>query len=175
MNDSAYQAVCDALARQLRSDAHQFSMRDQLQGDLGLLPMDLDMVALWLEDLEGVELPSERLRSIRSVGQLVRMLREQKRAEEAEQSAERCLRLHRFVGPVARRRTGRQHLRSRPPASRAGVRERDSKRRAVTALRVHVDVAAVRIDDALHQRQPQPDARAATGLHSTEERIEQLR
>jgi hypothetical protein len=104
VNDSAYRSVCDALSRQLGTDLTELRMHHRLERDLGLSPLDRDMIALWLEEMESVELVPSEVQDARTVGQLVRMLRACKRESEADDRAQRHQKFRRFVGTLPRKR-----------------------------------------------------------------------
>lgn len=114
MKDSSYQTVCDALCRRLGIANTRFLPALHLDDDLHLDALDRDLVALWLEDTEDVEIGAEAMQSAKTVGQLVGILRSLKREHELAARAESAQRFSHWVGVVAQRGT-----RARTRASRA--------------------------------------------------------
>src|SRR5690242_5246169 len=58
--------------------------------------------------------------------------------------------------------------------SASGEPDREPEARAGPWARHHSDLAAVRFDEPLHGRQPEPDAWLALGLRQTDEGLEDL-
>jgi hypothetical protein len=59
-----------ALARRLDCDVSRIHPWQDLEVDLDLTPLELILVALDIEEIEGVDLPVEALGSVRTVGDL---------------------------------------------------------------------------------------------------------
>lgn len=120
MKDSSYQTVCDALCRQLGIENTRFLPALQLDNDLHLDALDRDLIALWLEDTEDVEIEGEAMQSAKTVGQLVRMLRSLKREHELAVRAETAQRFSHWVGVVDQRGT---HARARSRVAHGSRRD----------------------------------------------------
>jgi len=84
MNDSAFHSVCSALGSRLGIDRERFRASQHLARDWGLDQLDLNVVALHIEQLDGVELSSAELECVETVGQLVNLVRRRKRSLELE-------------------------------------------------------------------------------------------
>jgi hypothetical protein len=96
-------------------------MHHQLERDLGLDGTDRDMIALWLEEMEDIELPTSQFQTVRTVGQLVRLLRACKREGEQDERALRTQRMNRLVGVLTR---ARQRPQPRPRVRRCAAPRR---------------------------------------------------
>jgi len=84
MKDSAFQSVCSALSTHLGFDPDSFRSGQHLAKDWGLDRLDLNVIALNLEQLEGIELSSAELACVQTVGHLVNLLRQRKQSFELE-------------------------------------------------------------------------------------------
>ncbi|HKQ69401.1 MAG TPA: phosphopantetheine-binding protein [Polyangiaceae bacterium] len=104
MKDSIDEVVREALAAHLAVDPGQIEPTHRLAADLALQPLDVVLVACRLEELEGVELPIDRLDAIDTVEDLSALL------GLARASARR------------RRRTFEVEHRRRAPGPRRGLR-----------------------------------------------------
>lgn len=83
-----------ALALHLEAEPYEIEEHQRLEEDLGLDPLDLVLVVLRLEELGEVEFPVADLEGIRTVGDLVAVVRrwcgeEEEEEEEEERSAAR--------------------------------------------------------------------------------------
>lgn len=84
MKDSSFHSVCSALGSHLEVDPERFRSAQHLTQDWGLDRLDLNVIALRLEQLEGVELSSAELECVHTVGHLVNLLRQRKQSLELE-------------------------------------------------------------------------------------------
>ena len=75
MNMSPEKIVHRAISEHLGVEAGAIRSRARLTHDLGLLPLDIVLITLRIEDHEGVGLPMDRLASVHTVGQLVEYVR----------------------------------------------------------------------------------------------------
>jgi acyl carrier protein len=84
VKDSSFHSVCRALGSHLGIDPERFRAAQHLSRDWGLDELDLNMIALRLEELEGIELSSVELSCVETVGQLVNLFRQRSRSLELE-------------------------------------------------------------------------------------------
>jgi acyl carrier protein len=73
--DMHLEIVRFALALHLGVDPHVIEPENRLEGDLGLDPLDLVLVALRLEEIEEGEFPVARLETVTTVADLVEIVR----------------------------------------------------------------------------------------------------
>ena len=84
MKDSSFHSVCSALGSHLGIDPERFRTSQHLSHDWALDALDLNVIALRIEQLEAVELSSVELRCVKTVGQLVNLVRQRKQSHELE-------------------------------------------------------------------------------------------
>ncbi|HEY2732898.1 MAG TPA: acyl carrier protein [Polyangiales bacterium] len=84
MKDTSFHSVCSALGSHLGIDPEHFRAAQHLGKDWGLDQLDLKVVALHIEQLEGIELSSAELRCVKTVGQLANLLRQRKQSLDLE-------------------------------------------------------------------------------------------
>lgn len=70
------QMLNDVLAAHLEISASSIKPDLELLADLGIYPLGLVLIALDIEDIEGVELPIERLEDVKTVADLARVVRD---------------------------------------------------------------------------------------------------
>ena len=75
MIDMHLEIVRSALALHLEVDSREIDVKDRLDADLGLDPLDLVLVALRLEEIEQGEFPVARLETATTVADLVAVVR----------------------------------------------------------------------------------------------------
>lgn len=82
-----------ALALHLEAEPYEIEEHQRIEEDLGLDPLDLVLVVLRLEELGEVEFPVAELEGIRTVGDLVAVVRrwcgEEEEDEEADEEEDR--------------------------------------------------------------------------------------
>jgi acyl carrier protein len=83
VNDSLDDIVCHVVARHLDVAAGEIALRQHLERDLGLDPLDLVLIALRLEDIEHLEFPLAALESAQTVSDLTGILRSVRDSERA--------------------------------------------------------------------------------------------
>ena len=84
MKDSSFHSVRSAIGTHLGIDPERIRIGQRLDRDWGLDRLDLNVIALRLEQLEGIELTSIELQSVRTVGHLVNLLHQRKQSLELE-------------------------------------------------------------------------------------------
>jgi acyl carrier protein len=84
VKDSSFHSVCSALGSHLGIDPERFRTSQHLSHDWALDALDLNVIALRIEQLEGVELSSVELGCVKTVGQLVNLVRQRKQSHELE-------------------------------------------------------------------------------------------
>jgi acyl carrier protein len=75
MNDSLNRLVCEVVARHLQLEPRAIDAQKTVQEDLELDPLDLVLIALRIEELERIEFPIARLEYVRTVGDIVKIVR----------------------------------------------------------------------------------------------------
>jgi acyl carrier protein len=116
MQDSAFHAVCSALGSHLHVDQERFHADQHLVRDWGLDRLDLNVIALQLEQLEGIELSSTELECVHTVGQLANLLRQRKHSHALEvwmNELDRALRSGVRAGARRRRAAHRSQVREK--------------------------------------------------------------
>ena len=88
MNDSLNRLVCEVVARHLQVEPRAIDAKTMVQQDLELDPLDLVLIALRIEELEQIEFPIAHLEHVRSVGDIVEIVRAA-HASEADAPASR--------------------------------------------------------------------------------------
>ncbi|HEX4355324.1 MAG TPA: acyl carrier protein, partial [Polyangiales bacterium] len=81
---TSFHSVCSALGSHLGIDPEHFRATQHLGKDWGLDQLDLNVIALQLEQLEGLELSNAELCCVKTVGQLVNLLRQRKQSLDLE-------------------------------------------------------------------------------------------
>ena len=76
MVDVQLEVVRSALALHLSVDPTAIELEHRLEADLGLDPLDLVLVVLRLEEIEGAEFPVADLETVTTVADLVSVVRE---------------------------------------------------------------------------------------------------
>lgn len=104
MKDPTYLSVRNTLAGYLEVHPSEVRPEQQLERDWGLDRVELNVIALRLEEHEDVELRSQDLEKVHTVGQLVSLVRAIRRRDELQQDV-----------TVVRTRRGSGSRRSRPP------------------------------------------------------------
>jgi acyl carrier protein len=84
VKDSSFHSVCSALGSHLGIDPERFRTSQHLSHDWALDALDLNVIALRIEQLEGVELSSVELHCVKTVGHLVNLVRQRKQSHELE-------------------------------------------------------------------------------------------
>jgi acyl carrier protein len=84
VKDSSFHSVCSALGSHLGVDPERFRTSQHLSRDWALDALDLNVIALRIEQLESVELSSVELRCVKTVGQLINLVRQRKQSHELE-------------------------------------------------------------------------------------------
>jgi acyl carrier protein len=82
MSDSTYSAVCNTLAAYFDVLPSEIRPDQQLRRDWGLDSLELNVVALRIEQLEDVEIRSSDLETVHTVGQLILLVRAIRRRSE---------------------------------------------------------------------------------------------
>lgn len=109
MNDPTYLSVRNTLARYLDVPPTEVRPEQQLERDWGIDRVELNVIALRLEEQEDVELRSRDLDDVHTVGQLVALVRATRRRDELEEDV-----------TTIRARRGTGSRRSRPPIAAGG-------------------------------------------------------
>ncbi len=106
MNGSLTRRVCDVVARHLQVEPNAIDARKTLQKDLELDPLDLVLIALRIEELEQIEFPIAHLEHVRTVGDIVTIVRLTHASEDdAPVSRDSGVRLMGGAAGTARRRS----------------------------------------------------------------------
>jgi hypothetical protein len=84
VKDSSFHSVCRALGSHLGIDPERFRAAQHLSHDWALDALDLNVVALRIEQLEDVELSSVELGCVKTVGQLANLVRQRKQSHVME-------------------------------------------------------------------------------------------
>jgi acyl carrier protein len=82
MSDSTYSAVCNTLAAYFDVLPSEIRPDQQLRRDWGLDSLELNVLALRIEQLEDVEIRSTDLETVHTVGQLILLVRAIRRRSE---------------------------------------------------------------------------------------------
>jgi acyl carrier protein len=89
MRDSLDEMVRNVVARHLQVASATITAKTQLVRELDLDPLDLVLIALRIEEREGIEFPIARLEGTSTVGDLIGIVRTMRatRARRAEEAA----------------------------------------------------------------------------------------
>jgi acyl carrier protein len=74
VNASVVRVVRCAVAQHLNVDSSQIRLRDRIGRDLGLQEVDVGLIAVQIEETEGVEIPADNLAGVRTVRELAELL-----------------------------------------------------------------------------------------------------
>lgn len=85
MRDSTYASVCSTVAAFFDVDPTHVKPDQWLRNDWGLNGLELNMLALRIEQVEGVGIRSQDLNAVHTVGQLINLVRALHRKAELEQ------------------------------------------------------------------------------------------
>lgn len=75
MRDSTYASVCSTVAAYFDVDPTHVKPDQGLREEWGLDPVELDVLAHRIEQVEGIALRSHNLDTVRTVGQLINLVR----------------------------------------------------------------------------------------------------
>jgi acyl carrier protein len=126
MKDQTYLSVCNALATYFEVSPAQVKPDQQLRRDWGVDPVELNVIALRIEEREDVEIRARDLENVDTVGQLIALVRAIRRRNEIAEEI-----------TLVRDRGGRRQDDAPPAADVAlGSQPRlDGRRRSVLPLR----------------------------------------
>ena len=87
MRDSTHASVCSTVAAFFDVDPTHVKPDQWLRNDWGLDALELNVLALRIEQVEGVAIRTQDLDSVHTVGQLINLVRALRRKAELEQRA----------------------------------------------------------------------------------------
>jgi acyl carrier protein len=87
MRDSTQASVCSTVAAYFDVDPTHVKPEQWLRSDWGLDTIELNVLAMRIEQVEGIEIRSQDLDAVQTVGQLITLVRALHRRAELEQGA----------------------------------------------------------------------------------------
>jgi acyl carrier protein len=84
MRDSTQASVCSTVAAYFNVDPTHVKPEQWLRNDWGLDPLELDILALRIEQVERVAIRSQDLNAVHTVGQLINLVRALRRKAELQ-------------------------------------------------------------------------------------------
>src|SRR4051794_11872842 len=82
MKDHTYLSVCNTLAAYFEVSPSDVKPDQRLRSDWGVDPVELNVIALRIEEQEDVEIRARDLASVETVGQLIALVRAIRRRNE---------------------------------------------------------------------------------------------